>query len=148
MPTGTPRVHVSKSAGSDDDNGSKPFMSREMMLQEFSSNIFRLMTGAGMSQSDLARKAKTGRDNISAYVRGKSLPRPKIAQNIAKALNCDINDLFPGLLERGVQDAVPSIELRQVPGRENRAWLRMNKEVSFSTAVKIVELVNQEDQAG
>lgn len=146
MPTGTARVAVEKSKTAKKIMQPLPHLPRDMMLQEFSNNLQRMMSDCGMSQSDLARAADTGRDNISSYVRGKTLPRPQAARAIAKALKVDINDLFPGLLERGVEEAIPSIEFKQVPGREDRAWLRINKEVSFSTAAKIIELINREDR--
>jgi len=146
MPTGTARVAVEKSKTAKKITQPLPRLPRDMMLQEFSNNLQRMMSACDMSQSDLARAADTGRDNISSYVRGKTLPRPQAARAIAKALKVDINDLFPGLLERGVEEAIPSIEFKQVPGREDRAWLRINKEVSFSTAAKIIELINREDR--
>ena len=53
------------------------------------------MMANNLSQSDLARSAGVGRDSISQYVRGRSLPSPKTAAKIAKALKVDIQELYP-----------------------------------------------------
>ena len=63
--------------------------------KEFSTKIYSLMMANNLSQSDLARSAGVGRDSISQYVRGRSLPSPKTAAKIAKALKVDIQELYP-----------------------------------------------------
>lgn len=49
---------------------------------------------AGLTQSELARKAKVAQGKISEYESGNSLPRIDSAKRIALALNMKIDDLL------------------------------------------------------
>jgi transcriptional regulator with XRE-family HTH domain len=101
----------------------------------------------GWNQSDLAREATArlprsskgpiGRDAISHYVRGVSLPRPDRLTAIAKALGCASNELLPPHL-------VPSTENTGLEFKElsnDQYLLRVNRVVSLATAIKVVELI-------
>lgn len=48
----------------------------------------------GLSQVELARKARIAPPNLSAIERGRLLPWPKVKRRLAKALKCSEADLF------------------------------------------------------
>ncbi|HWL72127.1 MAG TPA: helix-turn-helix transcriptional regulator [Geminicoccus sp.] len=60
---------------------------------EFGRRLRGLLAQRGWSQSELARRARIGRDNISGYVRGQNLPGPTILNRIAEALGVDVSEL-------------------------------------------------------
>ncbi|MFC2013485.1 helix-turn-helix transcriptional regulator [Chloroflexota bacterium] len=49
----------------------------------------------GLSQTELAWRAKMAAQNISAIERGKLAPWPKARKALAKALNISESELFP-----------------------------------------------------
>ena len=117
---------------------------REMVRQDFGRNLWNLILKRGMSQSDLARASGLGRDSVSGYIRGKNLPDPKNAKKRATALGITVEELYPGAAERAMDSELPAVELRQAAGHPGKAWLRVNRSVSFATAAKIVALLEQE----
>jgi transcriptional regulator with XRE-family HTH domain len=118
---------------------------REIRKQEFARALQGFMLQRNMSQADLARAAGLGRDSISSYVNGRNLPKPKSAQALADALGVTVPQIYPGAVERAVDAEIPAVELRQVAGHPGKAWLRVNRAVSFSTAAKIIALLEAED---
>lgn len=70
---------------------------------EFGRRLRGLLAQRGWSQSELARRARIGRDNISGYVRGQNLPGPTILNRIAEALGVGVSELVDvpaGKIER------------------------------------------------
>jgi transcriptional regulator with XRE-family HTH domain len=106
------------------------------------------------NQSDLGREAskhlpngeELSRDNISNYFRARALPKPGFLLAIAKAFNMRPEDLLP---ERGLPPprgagVAPLTDVSDVGG--GRAFLRVNKAVKWSTAVKILEILREDDE--
>lgn len=118
-----------------------------MLRQEFSRELSARMLAANMTQSDLSRASGIGRDSISGYICGKTLPDPPNAEKLAKALKCQVSDLYSGSVKRAMDSEVPAIDLKVSPGHPDRAWLQINRELSFSVAAKIIELVNSDKSA-
>lgn len=50
---------------------------------------------AGISQVELARKARLASTNLSAIENGRLAPWPKAKRNLARALKCSQAELFP-----------------------------------------------------
>jgi transcriptional regulator with XRE-family HTH domain len=121
-----------------------PMAPREMRRQEFGRNLWQLLLRRGMTQSDLARASGLGRDSISGYVRGRNLPEPKSAKAIADALGVTVEELYPGATERAIDSELPAVEMRQAAGQPGKAWLRVNRLVSYSVAAKIIALLEEE----
>lgn len=117
---------------------------KHLTKQEFGRRLYRLMLAKGWNQSELARKAELPRDSVSVYVRGRSLPTPKSLGKLAAALDVNATDLLPNAVESAIDEDNPSIDMRVSPGAPRVAWLRINRMVSTSTAVKVIELVNND----
>ncbi len=122
---------------------------------EFARRLQATLIKKGWRQSDLAREtvkylpkgAKLGRDSISHYIRGKILPRALYLDAISKALGMPKDELVPtkGYSEAG--DDNPPLDVRDL--NDGNAWLKINQAVSWSTAVKILEILKgREDGTG
>lgn len=56
--------------------------------------IKKAMFIKGLNLSDLSRETEVGISYLSQIVNGKKVPSPKLAKNIANALDVEIKDLF------------------------------------------------------
>lgn len=129
-----------------DDNAQlPPTAPRDMVKQQLARNIFRRMTARGWNQSELAREADLGRDSVSTYIRGKVLPDPASLQKLADALDCKVTDLAPSIVDPALTEEMPAVELKQSVTDPRRAWLRVNREVSFATAAKVIEILQADN---
>lgn len=118
---------------------------RALTRQEFGRRLSALMLERSWNQSELARAADLGRDSISTYVNGKTFPTPRALKQLADALGVKREDLLPNQMMAAMDDEFPAVELKQATGHPNKAWLRINRAMSFATAARIIELINKED---
>lgn len=110
------------------------------------------MAEKGWNQSDLARYASKflpsgdvmGRDSISGYVLGKSVPGPARLLALSKALGVPQDQLAPPGVLPDPEGVVPSFEAKTLGG--GRTWLRVNQSVSTATALKIMSLLSTEEE--
>lgn len=121
----------------------------QSVFNEFARRLQAAMIERGWNQSALAREASArlpgggiGRDAISHYIRGVSMPRPERLAAIAQALGRKDKDLLPpGVPSIGRDTALFS--WKSMGG--GRVEMHLNRTVSFSTAMKISELMKSED---
>ena len=118
---------------------------RALTRQEFGRRLANLIIQKNWNQSDLSRASGLGRDSISTYVNGKTFPTPRALKALADALRVKPEDLLPNQMMQAMDDEHPAIELRQASGHPGKAWLRINRAMSFATAAQIIELINKED---
>jgi transcriptional regulator with XRE-family HTH domain len=121
------------------------FRPKHLTKQEFGRRLYTLMNSKGWHQSELARRANLNRDAISTYIRGKTLPTPANAKALADALGVDKEELLPNHIESAIDDDTPAFEMKVSTNAPNMAWLRVNRLVSTATAVKIAELLQNDD---
>lgn len=117
---------------------------KHLTKQEFGRRLYQLMIARGWNQSELARKADLPRDSISTYIRGRTLPTPKSLQQMADALGVAPADILPNAIESAVDEDIPSIEMRVSTSAPSKAWLRINRLVSLTTAAKVIEMIEAE----
>jgi transcriptional regulator with XRE-family HTH domain len=117
---------------------------KHLTKQEFGKRLYRLMLGKGWSQSELARQAGLPRDAISVYIRGKSLPTAVNLAALAKTFGVQEYELLPNHAESAIDEDNPAFEMKVSPSAPNVAWVRVNRMVSLSTAVKIAELLEND----
>jgi transcriptional regulator with XRE-family HTH domain len=115
--------------------------------QEFGRRLQQKILSKGWRQSDLARATDIGKDSISHYVRGRSLPGPKALNTMAKALGVSVADLLPNAPAAAMDEELPALELRQAAGHPGMVWLRVNRALSFAVAAKIIDLIQADDEA-
>lgn len=122
----------------------------EAIKAEFGRVLQKKMVEKVWNQSDLAREAakhmpnkQLHRDNISQYVRGLTLPGPTRLKALAKALGCQPQDLLPIRTTETIDQKAPPLDVRSLG--DGRSWLRVNQAVSDKTALKIMQLLNEDD---
>lgn len=109
---------------------------------EFGKRIYKMVVDMGITQSDLARMSGLGRDSISQYIRGKSVPTPVNLNKLAKALNIEASELYPQYESNAFGTESLSQELRAVPGDPDHMWLRVDMKVPTAVALQVLNLVN------
>lgn len=120
-------------------------MPKHLTKQEFGKRLYALMLGKGWTQSELARRSGVSRDNVSTYIRGVSLPTPLKLQALADAFELPPEELLPNLKEHAIDHDNPSFEMKASVSAPGQVWLRVNRLVSMSTAVKIAELLENDN---
>lgn len=118
---------------------------KHLTKQEFGRRLYRLMVGKGWTQSELARQADIARDSISTYIRGVSLPEPINLERLAAALGVSPIELLPNRIEAAIDEDAPSLELKISTANSKVSWLRVNRLVSTATAMKVVQMLNDDD---
>lgn len=115
---------------------------KHMTKQEFGKRLYSLMLAKSWNQSELGRQSGLPRDSISTYVRGRSLPTPQNLEALAKAFGVESTELLPNYMEAALDADIPSLEMKS--GDHGMSWLRVNRLVSTATAIKIVELLEND----
>ncbi len=110
---------------------------------EFAKRLYNLMMQKEWNQSDLARASGLGRDSISQYVRGNNIPSPKNLKKLAEALGVKPIEIYPNYEAAAIEEEIPSLSFRQMPGDENSMWVRINKKVPMDVAAQIMKLMNE-----
>jgi transcriptional regulator with XRE-family HTH domain len=115
--------------------------------REFARRLQAARLEKGFNQSELARRAakymvdkKFGRDLIGPYERALKLPSPVHLSALARALGKTPQELLPyqGVPGSEVNRVVP-MDLQDIG--DGKAWIRINEQVPWETAIKIIELV-------
>lgn len=114
---------------------------KSLTKEEFGRRLYQLMLKKGWNQSELGRQSDIPRDSISMYIRGKALPTAQSLDKLAGALDLSTADLLPNHIETAVDTDSPAMEIRQLPNNPGAAWLRVNRLVTMSTALKIADLL-------
>ena len=119
---------------------------RALTRQEFGRRLFKLLNDRGLTQSELARQAGIGRDSISTYVNAITFPTPKNLRAMAEVLGVEPQELMPNEIMSAFDNEHPALELKQAAGHPDKAWLRVNRMMSFSTAARIVDLIEEDSK--
>lgn len=132
------------------DRGS-PLTPEAMSKQEFGRRLQQLLDERNWSQSDLVRRVEAagagrmGRDAVSTYINGRSFPTPKSLNQLCQAFELKREELLPNSIINATQDEHPAFEMRAVAGQPGRAWVRVNRMMSFETGTEIARLLTAED---
>lgn len=109
---------------------------------EFGRHLHEMMLDRHLRQSDLARLTGMGRDSISQYVNGNTLPTEENSRKLAKALNVGFDEIYPPNFRREAADtANHGLRLTQVVGEPNKCWLYINRPMTFALAAEIIKLI-------
>lgn len=122
-----------------------PLVPKHLAKEEFARRLHTLMREKGWRQADFSRASGLTRNSISVYLRGDSLPSKESLKLLAKALDVEPDHLLPNYRESAIDRDNPQLELRVSPTDPKSAWLRINRLVSTSLAIKIMGLLEAED---
>ena len=110
--------------------------------EEFGKRLYKALLDKGWNQSDLARAAGVGRDSISQYVRGKTVPTPQNLKKIAQSVGLNEADLYPHYELAGFAADEPAHEFKAVPGDADHLWVRVNMKLPKAKALEIFAIIN------
>lgn len=121
---------------------------RHLERTEFAKRFYSLMLAKGMRQADVARATGLSRDSISGYVRGRNTPDVVSLKKLAKALGTTPEDLLPNISEEAIDlETNPALEIKTSANDPSRTWVRLNREVSTETVLKIMQALNEDAPA-
>lgn len=120
---------------------------KDAVKVEFARRLHAAMLAKGWRQSDLAREASKhlpkdrvfGRDSVSLYIRGMSLPGPLNLEVLSKALGTRPGDLLPTRGMPPAGQAPPSLDVREMA--DGNVWLTVNQVMPWPTAIKVMEIL-------
>lgn len=115
---------------------------RVLTKQEFGKRLFALMLEKGMNQSDLARAGGLGRDSISTYIRGRSVPTPQNLERLAAAVGVSSADLYPNYDANAAAIEEPLFQVKQINDGSGMMWLHINMRIDAKKAVEIMQILN------
>jgi transcriptional regulator with XRE-family HTH domain len=128
----------------------------QSIKNEFARRLEKRRSELNMNQSEVAREAskhlpepakgkkqgrRIGRDQISHYSRGISLPRPETLRALAMALGCEPKDLMP---KAAPSTAVPP-SFRIVETGDGKGRLTLDRILPLTTIMKIYQLLVEEE---
>ena len=115
--------------------------------QEFGRRLQSLLAQRGWTQAEFARKVGIGRDSISTYIRGKTIPNVTTLEKMAKILQLNSrSELYPNYEAEGiVQDEMPEASIKTVRGKPNMMWVSVNQEMPAEKALRIMQLLHGND---
>ncbi|WP_411508235.1 helix-turn-helix domain-containing protein [Brucella anthropi] len=126
--------------------------------ENFARNLFKAMTDRGMSQSDLARalwgetvtsegkNAARGRDRISVYLKGRTVPTPSTLKKIAEALGVPLEELAPDIVGAAVDRDNPEFSMSVVAGHPDKTFVRVSKLLPLKFAVEIAQVIERAER--
>jgi transcriptional regulator with XRE-family HTH domain len=82
-----------------------------------------------------------GRDSISQYVRGRSVPSPKNLTKLADALNVEVDVLFPNYDAQANAAEQPTFEMKSIESDAENFWLRINMKVPAEKALAVLQIL-------
>ncbi|WP_137389136.1 helix-turn-helix transcriptional regulator [Rhodoligotrophos defluvii] len=122
-------------------------------LRAFAHRLTEKVAAKGWTQAEFARRLslQMGREidrrSVNGYFLGKHRPSHNMMAGIAKVLNQDIDQLYPGYLEvpgevQSMLGVEPRLEFVDKGG--GKATLNIRQEVSLSAALKVIHIITEE----
>ena len=114
----------------------------DAMKAAFAQRLLAVMRERGWTQSELARRARIGRDNVSGYIRGKNLPGPAILNRLAAALAVGPEQLIPMTGEQAHSPKNgPGFTLRHLAHDGDHVWLQVEQALPWDQAEAILRIL-------
>jgi len=122
-------------------NSEIDFSQRVLTRAEFGKRLQSLMLKKGWNQSELARKCDLGRDSISQYVRGRSIPTPGNLNKLAGILGVEPEALFPNYDAQANAIEAATVEIKSIDSDAEHMWLRVNMKVTAEKALEVLKIL-------
>ena len=126
-------------------DGTVDLSQRVIRKSEFGKRLYDLMREKGWNQSKLAKKSDMGRDSVSTYIRGKSVPSPQNLEKLANCLGVKPEELYPNYAANSAALDEPIFQLKQVNDESNKMWLTINMKIDSDKAIAIMKILNEKN---
>jgi len=125
---------------------------RTNRLTHIAQSLHTLSLRHNMTQADICRATGLGRDSMSRYFRGLTVPDALSLTKMSRALTCTPRTIDPGASEilvpaPSAPTMGPAFEVTADPDRPDRMFLRINRPVSFVLAAKVMVLIEEYSRA-
>jgi transcriptional regulator with XRE-family HTH domain len=121
---------------------------KHLERHEFAKRLYRLILERGWTQSELARKAGVQRESVSNYVNANTMPDLPNIKKLAVALGVKPEDLLPNVSEAQFdREMNPALEIKASSDDPSKSWVRLNREVSTGTVLKIMQALEEDQTA-
>ncbi|MBG6172643.1 transcriptional regulator with XRE-family HTH domain [Labrenzia sp. EL_208] len=117
---------------------------KNITKDEFARRLYKAMVSKGWNQSELGRQANISRDAISTYMTARNFPSPDNLSKLSKALDIEPDNLVPNYGLSAMEKDQPELEMKVSPADPSTAYLRISRRVTVATALKVLELVNND----
>ena len=124
------------------------------MKASFAARLKAAMLDKGWNQSQLAQQASNfldkpmGRDSVSIYMRGKSLPGTTHMYALARALGIEPGELLPvatGMPMPKKSGTGTNSGIETIPTMPGSIRLKIDQAVSMDAAMKILQILQNDD---
>ena len=135
-----PKTHMTTAPSPD---GELDLSVKRIRKSEFGKRLMHLLVQKGMRQAELARKTGLGRDSISQYVRGKTVPTPQSLRKMADVLQITPDQLYPNYsLDAAAEEEIAPFEFRGVSGEPDKMFVQISMKMPMEKAMKIMQIIN------
>lgn len=110
--------------------------------QDFGNRLYKALRKKRWNQSDLARHSGLGRDSISQYIRGRSVPSPKNLTKLADALGIEDEVLFPNYDAQANAIEEPTFQIKSIDSDAEHVWVRINMKLPLKRAIELGRIIS------
>lgn len=115
---------------------------RQQAKVDFGRRLQRATAKKAWRQIDLARHSGIGKDSISNYIKGKSVPTRESIERLAASLGVSPHDLWPNY---SGEVAILNIQkLERDPSNVDFAFIHINTRVRYTTGLKLMKILDDE----
>lgn len=112
---------------------------RQQAKIDFGRKLHKAMIKKGWRQSDLARHSMIGKDSISNYVNGRTVPTQQNIEKLAQVVSVSPNDLWPGY-DGSMQGRRNVLTFRLDPEDPAFAFVVIDSRLPVDLALKLMGL--------
>lgn len=120
---------------------------REARLSHMAERLNRLSIEKNLSQADLSRITKLGRDSMSRYFRGMTIPDTLSLVALARALGTEPRELDPGATAAtlpSMTEIAPAMSIREDPAAPGWSFVQINRRMPSALAARIMGLIAEQ----
>ncbi|RWA81458.1 MULTISPECIES: helix-turn-helix transcriptional regulator [unclassified Mesorhizobium] len=117
---------------------------RQQAKADFGRRLHKSMIKKGWRQSDLARHSEIGKDSISNYVNGRTVPTRQNIERLAQVLALAPNDLWPGY-DGSMEGRRNVLTFRVDPEDPGYAFVVIDSRLPVDLALKLLSLAKDQN---
>ena len=118
---------------------------RKGKLHMIAGKIAELRRDRGWSQAELARRAGLNRNVVNTTENETSFPTRENLQRIANALSINLHELTDVYVQEAHHKAPAALNITEAQGRPGHVWVQVNLMLKTATALKVFELIANDD---